>query len=417
MFNLNSNGENKTIRKNPQTFYYIWHYLEWGGAQILFFGLMKQAQKIGKVKAIMPAGSNRQLLNFLERLNVECEFFDARPDNQPAVSFKRKIQRHLTKIKTELALINYSKTLDLKNAVVHTELTPWQSLLTLLWLCRKTQVFVTMHNAIVFPTKWRFYLARLKFAIIARAKNFHLFTANENTKKSLRAFVGDKFLEKVKVIYANVNLEEINAALAFDLNRADFLEKYQLPRKDFLVFCVGQFIDRKGRWIFLEAARELLKSNADLGFVWISNSRPSAEDLQRAKEFGLGENFVLLTSEQIGGERVDLFKVLRLADVFALPSYVEGLPISIIEAMALGIPTVSTDINAIPEAIKDAETGLLIEPGSSAALQRAIQKLRDDASLRSHLSKNGREYAIAKFDEKTVAKIAVEAYLEAFQKN
>ena len=74
---------------------------------------------------------------------------------------------------------------------------------------------------------------------------------------------------------------------------------------------------------------------------------------------------MFLSSDQIGTEHVDLFKLLRLADVFALPSYVEGLPISIIEAMALGIPTISTNINAIPEAIKHLETGILIEAGNS----------------------------------------------------
>ena len=142
---------------------------------------------------------------------------------------------------------------------------------------------------------------------------------------------------------------------------------------------------------------------------------PSAADLEKAQSYGLGENFRLITSDQVGSEHIDLFKLMRLADVFALPSYLEGLPISIIEAMGLGIPTISTKINAIPEAVKHLQTGLLIEAGNSIALRDAIQELKDNDELRENLSKNGRKYVLEKFNEKTVAKIAIETYIEAYQ--
>jgi len=403
------------MKSVPRNFIYLWHYLEWGGAQVLFFGLMKEAKKKGEVFAVMPEGSNAQLLKFLNNIGVSYEFFDAHADAAPANSVKRKIERHLNKLYCELVLLKYIGKFDLKKSVVHTELAPWQSLWALLWLCRKSTVFMTMHNSLPAVNEWRFLLWKLKFQILARNKNFHLFTANQDTKESLRRFVSDEFLETVKVIYANVNPVEIDEALAAEINRADYLKKYNLPKEKFFVFCVGQFIDRKGRWIFLEAAQMLLKDNDDIAFVWISNSSPSRADLEKAQSYGLGENFRFMTSDQIGSEHIDLFKLMRLADVFALPSYLEGLPISIIEAMGLGIPTISTEINAIPEAIKHLQTGLLIEAGNSVALKDAIQKLKDNDELREDLSKNGREYVLTKFNEKTVAKIAVESYLEAYR--
>ncbi|MDQ3061305.1 MAG: glycosyltransferase family 4 protein [Acidobacteriota bacterium] len=400
----------------PKNFIYLWHYLEWGGAQVLFFGLMKEAKKKGEVFAVMPKGSNVQLLKFLNNLGVSYEFFDAHADVAPADSVKRKIERHWNKLYCEFVLLKYVEKLDLKNSVVHTELAPWQSLWALLWLCRKSTVFMTMHNSLPAVGRWRFLLWKLKFQILSRNKNFHLFTANQDTKESLRPFVPDEFLETVRVIYANINPVEINEALAAEVNRVEYSKKYNLPMEKFFVFCVGQFIDRKGRWIFLEAAQMLLKDNKDIAFVWISNSKPSAADLEKAQSYGLGENFRFITSDQVGSEHIDLFKLMRLADIFALPSYLEGLPISIIEAMGLGIPTISTEINAIPEAIKNLQTGLLIEAGNSIALKNAIQKLKDDDELRESLSKNGREYALAKFNEQTVAKIAVESYIEAYQR-
>ncbi len=129
----------------------------------------------------------------------------------------------------------------------------------------------------------------------------------------------------------------------------------------------------------------------------------------------MGENFRLITSDQIGTEHIDLFKLMRLADLFALPSYLEGLPISIIEAMALGIPTISTNINAIPEAVKHLETGWLIEPGNSDLLVEAVQTLKDDECLRNKLSRNGQRFVLENFNEDVVAKIALESYLDAFR--
>jgi glycosyltransferase involved in cell wall biosynthesis len=284
------------------------------------------------------------------------------------------------------------------------------------WLCSKAQVFVTMHNSLPPVPGWRYFQWRIKFWLLTRSKNFHIFTANKDTKESLRRLVPPASFDKIKVIYANINPEEVEEALADKLNRAEICQKYNLPNDKFMVFCVGQFIDRKGRWIFLEAAKKLLEKNQDTAFVWISNSKPCAEDLKKAESYGLGENFTLITADQVGSEHIDLFKLMRLADVFALPSYLEGLPISIIEAMALGIPTISTNINAIPEAIKHLETGLLIEPGKSEALTNAVETLKSDPNLRKKLAENGRKYVFEKFNQKVVAKIAVENYIAAFRR-
>lgn len=401
----------------PKKFYYLWQYVEWGGAQILLLGLMKEAKKHGEVTAMIPKKSNEQLLKFLENLKVSIEFFEGQTDMQPAHSLRRKLERHWNKFSFEVGLLRYLRKFDFRNSVVHTEFAPWQSMLMLLWLCRKTQVFVTMHNSLPTDSKFRNLLWKIKFRILGLSRNFHLFTANKDTKNSLKPLVGEGFFNRVTVTYANIDPFEIEKASSYEPNRAEFIENYRLPDNKFLVFCVGQFIDRKGRWVFLEAAQKLLADNDDIAFVWISNSRPTAEEFAKAESYGLRENFVFLSSDQIGDEHLDLFKLLRLADVFALPSYLEGLPISIIEAMALGIPTISTNINAIPEAVIHLETGLLIEPGDAEALRAAIQKLKDDPVLRENLAARGRAHALKTFDERNVAKIAVESYLESFGKS
>lgn len=71
---------------------------------------------------------------------------------------------------------------------------------------------------------------------------------------------------------------------------------------------------------------------------------------------------------KIGSTRLDILRFFRIAGIFALSSFVEGLPIALLEGMALGIPSISTRINGIPEAIKHMETGILIEAGDSGWL-------------------------------------------------
>lgn len=364
----------------------------------------------------MPKGSNAQLLKFLDNIKVPYNFFNAHLDAEPALTFKRKLKRHINKIFCEFTLLNYLKNFNFDKSIIHTELAPWQSLLALLWLCRKAPVFVTMHNSLPSVSKWRFFLWKLKFWVLTQNSNFNLFTANKNTRDSLLPLVSKGFFNKVTVIYANIDPLEIEQSKTTRQESKEIFKKYNLPENKFLVFCVGQFIDRKGRWIFLEAARQLLRENEDLAFVWISNSKPSFEDLEKAKSYNLSENFIFITSDQIGTEHIDLFKLLRQADVFVLPSYLEGLPISILEAMALGIPTVSTNINAIPEAVRHLETGLLIEPGDTEELKNAILLLKNDSSLREKLSIQGKKYVLENFDETVVAKIAVEQYISSLRK-
>lgn len=394
---------------------YIWNYLDWGGAQIYFFGLIREVKKYARVRIIMPEGSNRQLIKFIENLGVEYEFFEGKTDIAPAETLKRKIRLHQTKIKSEFKMLEYLDKQNLENTIVHIELAPWQSLFALARLSRKTKVFITMHNSLPPVPAWRYAFWRAKFAIIERFENFHIFASNEDAKKSLKPMVSEKFYEKIKVTFTNVNPDEIDEALAEEIKRGKLLKKHRIPDDKFLVFCVGQFIDRKGRWTFLDAAKKVFEKDKNVAFVWIANSKPSREDLKRAENYGLGENFVFITSDQVGKEHIDLFKLLRLADIFALVSFQEGLPISLLEAMALGIPSISTNVNAIPEAVKHLATGWLIEAGDADHLELAINSLKNDKDLREKLSKNGRNFVLANFNEKVVAKIALEGYKESFE--
>jgi glycosyltransferase involved in cell wall biosynthesis len=102
------------------------------------------------------------------------------------------------------------------------------------------------------------------------------------------------------------------------------------------------------------------------------------------------------------GYRHDVARVMAAADVFALPSHFEGLPMSIIEAMLCGLPVVATDIRGSREMVAEGETGFLVPPAAIGPLAAALGRLAGDAALRRRMGEAGRARATDRFDEAKV---------------
>jgi glycosyltransferase involved in cell wall biosynthesis len=101
----------------------------------------------------------------------------------------------------------------------------------------------------------------------------------------------------------------------------------------------------------------------------------------------------LAGSGELLGERRDVRELLAGADVFVLSSLSEGLPLSILEAMAAGLPVVASAVGGIPELVVDGETGFLVPPGDPEALAEALRRVVADDELRRRLGAGGRERA------------------------
>lgn len=402
------------MTKDKPQLIYVWNYLAWGGAQMYILSLVRAAKKEFDVIILLPEGSNSQLLKFIEESGARYEFFAPPFDAVPVTGLYNKFRLHRDKFRSENAIVRKLGEFDLGRSIVHIEIAPWQSFLTLVRLCRRTRVFVTIHNSVDAGSAWRRLLWRLKLGLISRIENFHVFTANDDAKNSFRGYFSDTFFREMTVTYACVNSSEISEVKASGIDRSAYSERFGFPVKGFLIFGVGQFIDRKGRWTFLEAAARVRETEPDAAFVWISNSAPSETDLKKAAQYGLGEFFVLLTSEEVGGGHIELMKLLRCADVFALPSFLEGLPISLLEAMALGVPSISTRVNAIPEVLRHRENGLLIEPGDASGLAEAIIELKNDPVLSAELGQAAAGTIEGKFTDAAVGAVALEKYKRAF---
>jgi len=158
--------------------------------------------------------------------------------------------------------------------------------------------------------------------------------------------------------------------------------------------CTGRMVAAKGHRILLEALAPLIAEGADLTCSLIGDGpeRRSLETL--CQELGIAAQVRFLGAMS---HQSTLAEVVA-ADVFVLASFAEGLPVALMEAMALGVPCVSTTIAAIPELISDRVNGLLVPPANSEALSSAIAQLVHDPNLRRQLGSEARKTAETRYN-------------------
>jgi glycosyltransferase involved in cell wall biosynthesis len=87
--------------------------------------------------------------------------------------------------------------------------------------------------------------------------------------------------------------------------------------------------------------------------------------------------------------RLDIQEIIKLLDCYVLPSFWEGLPMVLLEAMAVGCPIVATDVGGVSSVIKSGENGILVRHGNSAALAKAIIAILDNKEMREMFIQNG----------------------------
>lgn len=176
----------------------------------------------------------------------------------------------------------------------------------------------------------------------------------------------------------------------------DLREELGLPKGHLLVGLISYLRSYKGHEYFIEAARTIASMRDDVTFIIVGEGPEEQSVRRRIEELGLLARIRML------GFREDLLNVFRSLDVFAIPS-VEGdtIPQVLMQALALGIPVVSTTVGSIPDVVIDGQTGFVVPPRDAKALANRIVTLLDDAGLRARIGVQGRSlvegsYSIAK---------------------
>jgi len=156
------------------------------------------------------------------------------------------------------------------------------------------------------------------------------------------------------------------------------------------ILYVGRLSDEKGVDDLVRAFIELGGQSSSIT-LHIVGSGPTSEDLvSLVRRFGLEDSIVFHGFVPKGPE---LWKHFERADLFVLPSYTEGLPRVVGEAMAIGTPVIATAVGGVPQLIKDGENGLLVKPGDITALAEAMEHLVKSRETRAQFVVNGLETA------------------------
>lgn len=166
-----------------------------------------------------------------------------------------------------------------------------------------------------------------------------------------------------------------------------------IPAGQLLVLTVANLRLLKGHFTILEAAARLKQAGPlQAVFVFVGEDRSGGEVARRAAALGVAD-IVRFTGFQ---SRVHEF--LNAADIFLLPSQSEGLPLSILEAMAMGVAVIATPVGGVPEIIADGENGLLVAPGDAAAVAATLRRLGGEENFRKAIGQAGRLSVEAKFN-------------------
>lgn len=183
--------------------------------------------------------------------------------------------------------------------------------------------------------------------------------------------------------------------------RAQVRRELGVPPDGVLVITVSRLVREKGLLELADAA-QALATEGRLHVAIVGHALPSdRSDLTGALRDHPGAS-ALGARWKMLGYRPDVHRLLQGADIFVLASYREGLPRSVIEAMASGLATVATAISACRELVEEGRTGLLVPVRDASALARAIGALIGDEALRSSMGRRARELAVGRHDERLV---------------
>jgi len=193
---------------------------------------------------------------------------------------------------------------------------------------------------------------------------------------------------KIRVIYNGVPVQRFRRN---EESRRRLRAAWGLSEQDFAIMQVARLDRLKDHGTAVRAAACLSTANIRWFMVGDGPERPAVE----AEIAGLG----LQGRVQLLGERRDIPQLLSAADAFVLTSVSEGIPVTVLEAMAAQLPVVATRVGGLPELVREGETGLLVPPGDPGAVVRACQVMIADREKSRMWGRAGQKLVEDRFSE------------------
>jgi colanic acid/amylovoran biosynthesis glycosyltransferase len=233
----------------------------------------------------------------------------------------------------------------------------------------------TMHG----PTEFQ-EPDRNRLAEKARAAAF-VVCISEYARAQLERVAGPEVRPRLEVVHCGV-----------DLGR--FASVQREPRDETTILCVGRLVAEKGQTVLLDGLAALRRNRQPVRLVLVGDGPTRAALETRARELCIDAHVTFAGA--VGQDEIGDW--YTRADVFCLPSFAEGVPVALMEAMATELPVITTPVAGIPELVEHGVSGLLVEPGDADVLADALATLTVDPSLRRRMGAAGRARVLAEFD-------------------
>ncbi len=211
-------------------------------------------------------------------------------------------------------------------------------------------------------------------------KNADVITAVSNSCiQEIKSFIGDK-----KQIYL----------LGNGVDTEYFKPDERIDREQNIVLFTGRLDSRKGIVDLITSAKYVCKTYPDVRFI--ITGKGSNEEYIKKHILNLNlNNNITLTGYVTKNE---LLRLYQSSTIYVLPSYYEGLPTTLLEAMSCGLPSIATNIDSISEVITNGKTGILVPPNNPKALCTSIRELLEDKQKREDLGNCCRKYVKKNYD-------------------
>ncbi len=196
-----------------------------------------------------------------------------------------------------------------------------------------------------------------------------------------------------------------------DQSRPVIRQSLGIEKGDFVIGTVARLAQHKGHDDLLDALAEDLRKNPGWKLLWVGDGWWKDRLIDKAEALGVRGQIVL--TGLVPPARVP--GLIRAMDVLAHPSYREGLPRTVPQALLCGVCPVAYDVDGTREACRDGETGLLVQQGDLAGLQSAIVQLHDDPELRIRLASHGRDWCATEFAAETMVEHLEAVYERALR--
>jgi glycosyltransferase involved in cell wall biosynthesis len=232
------------------------------------------------------------------------------------------------------------------------------------------------------PKKLAFLLDRLTFNLSQGYVS--------NSKMAIEFLVANGYnRKKFWLIYNGINIEEFNSSLKKDIIK----QNYKLPLNKPIITCIANLHQVKGHNNLIKALYIVKKMDKSFVALFIGEGELKTDLCNSVKKLNLDDD-ILFLGRRSPKEIVDL---LAVTDIFVLSSLREGLPTSIIEAMAAGCPVVATRVGGVTELVVDGVTGFLVNSSDTDEIASKLILLLNNPELRAKMGTEGRLRATNKF--------------------